>query len=65
VAGETTWVLRNPDWLARLGEYEAMVDEYMRLENPSVIGLCQYNRTRFTPAVIEMVLGTHGAAVLS
>ena len=65
VAAESSWALKNPDWLSRLGEYEALVGEYIRNENPPALGLCQFNRNRFNPEAIRMALDTHGAAILS
>lgn len=62
---ESTWALKRRDWIDRIAEYEALADEYVRLHKPAVIGLCQYDRTRFNPEHIHAALETHDAAVLS
>ena len=64
-AGEMSWVFGSSEWLAKVGEYEALCDEYIKRAKPRAIGLCQYNRARFSPEIIQKILQTHGAAVLS
>lgn len=63
-AGEMTWALGQSDWTAAIREYETICDDFMRTQKPPVVGLCQYNRSRFQPEIIRAALETHGAAVL-
>jgi PAS domain S-box-containing protein len=62
VAGEMAWVMGLDVPPDRLIEFEALVDEFLRDRNS--VGLCQYDRSRFHPAVIFEVLRTHPLAVL-
>jgi signal transduction histidine kinase len=57
VAGEMTWVLELDPDCRRLIEYEASLNRH--LENSQSVIICQYNRQRFSPAIIHDVLRTH------
>jgi PAS domain S-box-containing protein len=62
VVGEMTWALGLEVGCDRLIEFEARLHDLLA-DSRSVI-LCQYNRTRFNPAVIHDVLRTHPIAIL-
>lgn len=54
--GEMTWALDLPSSLARLCEYEA--DLHARFPS-EFIGLCQYDETRFSKAIIDRMTEIH------
>jgi signal transduction histidine kinase len=62
ITGEMTWALGPETGCDRLIEYEAMLNRYFPDSN--ALAICQYNRERFDPEVIEGVLLTHPIAVL-
>jgi len=62
VTGEMSWALRGLPGSERLIEYEAMLNEY--LPGSACIGLCQYDRRKFSPEVLLDVLRTHPIAVI-
>jgi signal transduction histidine kinase len=62
VAGEMTWALGPETRCDRLIAFEAGLNKF--LENSRSLMLCQYDRTRFDPAVIHDVLRTHPLVVL-
>jgi GAF domain-containing protein len=58
VTGEMTWVLEEgTDTLDQIVEYEGRLNEYMP-EKP-LIGLCQYNRTRFPDDLLYDIIRAH------
>ena len=62
--GEMTWALGPEVGNDRLIEYEALLNETVFAAGSRAVGLCQYNRHRFPPEIIEGVLRTHPVAVL-
>lgn len=62
VTGEMTWALRGLPGSERLIEYEAKLNEFFR-EN-RCLAICQYDRRRFSPEILEGVLATHPIAVI-
>ena len=62
VTDEMTWALRGLPGAKRLIEYEAKLNEFF--PGSKCIGLCQYDRRRFAPAVLLDVLTTHAIAVV-
>jgi PAS domain S-box-containing protein len=60
--GEMTWALGAEIGCDRLIEYEALLNDLLIKSRSTFI--CQYNRTRFDPAVIHDVLRTHPIAIL-
>jgi PAS domain S-box-containing protein len=56
--GEMTWVFRSHPGSEKLLEYESKLNRDFFQKYP-VIGLCQYDRRRFDPEVIEGVILTH------
>lgn len=54
---EMTWALDGDTSLDRLVEYEAILNSFYQDEAYTV--LCQYNRERFPPEVLEDVIRTH------
>jgi chemotaxis family two-component system response regulator Rcp1 len=61
VTGEMTWALRGLPGSERLIEYEAKLNDFF--PTSSCIGLCQYHRREFDPAVLLNVLRTHPIAL--
>jgi len=57
VTGEMTWVLGGDPGVERLLEYEAKLNYFF--PDHDALAICQYNRTRFSPAVIKDVISTH------
>jgi signal transduction histidine kinase len=62
VVGEMTWALGPEVGNDRLIEFEALLNDFMA--NSRSIILCQYNRSRFDPAIIHDVLRTHPTAII-
>ncbi|MGE3776891.1 MAG: MEDS domain-containing protein [Pirellulaceae bacterium] len=62
VTGEMTWALGGEAGCDRVIEYEAMLNEFF--PGSRALAICQYNRLRFAPRVIQDVLRTHPRAVL-
>lgn len=60
--GEMTWALEEPGRARRLIEYEAKLNAF--LPESKLLGLCQYDRRRFSPLVILNVLYTHPVVIL-
>jgi PAS domain S-box-containing protein len=57
VTGEMTWALGQDPGTDRLMEYEAKLN-YLFPER-DVLAICQYNRRRFDPEIIQGVINTH------
>ncbi|MFB6140827.1 MAG: MEDS domain-containing protein [Halosimplex sp.] len=58
ITAEMSWVLEDEtDALECLVEYERRLNEFYP-ENP-VVGLCQYNRTRFPPELLHDIIRAH------
>ncbi len=57
VTGEASWVFRGLPGSHRLMEYEALVNDFFPGSN--CIALCQYDRRRFPPELLQQVLATH------
>lgn len=55
--GEMTWMLAGDPGAERLMEYEAKLNYFF--PDNDALAICQYNRARFTPAVIKDVISTH------
>ncbi len=62
VTGEMTWALGPEAGTDRLVEYEARLNEFF--PGSRALAICQYNRSRFPPAIIREVLRTHPIAIL-
>ncbi len=62
VTGEMTWALAPEAGTERLVEYEARLNDF--LAGNRALSICQYNRTRFPPAIVREVLRTHPTAIL-
>jgi signal transduction histidine kinase len=59
---EKTWLMELAVSGDRLIEYERRIDQF--LPNSRIVLICQYNRARFSPAVIHDVLLTHALIIL-
>jgi PAS domain S-box-containing protein len=62
ITGEMTWALGPEVGCDRLLEYEAGLNAFF--PGSKALAICQYNRRRFSPAVIRDVLRTHPVAIL-
>ncbi len=62
VTGEMSWALRGLPGSERLIEYENLLNQFF--PGSSALGLCQYDRRRFSPAMLLDVLRTHPIAVI-
>jgi hypothetical protein len=60
--GEMTWALGTEVGCARLIEYEALLNTFYPTSRTAAI--CQYDRRRFAPSVLQDVLRTHPHAIL-
>jgi PAS domain S-box-containing protein len=60
--GEMSWALETNADRERIIEYEARSNQ--TLAGSSIIALCQYDRSRFSPVVLHDVLRTHQAVIL-
>ena len=63
ITGEMTWALGSDVWSERVVEYETKLNEFFPHSRSHAI--CQYNRSRFSPAVIRDVLRTHPIALIA
>ncbi len=62
VTGEMSWALRGLPGSERLIEYEAKLNEFFPV-NPC-LALCQYDKRRSSPELLQSVLYTHPIAVI-
>jgi len=62
VTGEMTWALQGVPGSERLMEYESNLNDFF--VDSKAIGLCQYDRRRFDPAILLGALATHPIAVV-
>jgi MEDS: MEthanogen/methylotroph, DcmR Sensory domain/Histidine kinase-, DNA gyrase B-, and HSP90-like ATPase/His Kinase A (phospho-acceptor) domain len=62
INGEMVWALGPEIGCDRIIEYETRLNEYFPGSHSHAI--CQYNRSRFSPAVIRDVLRTHPIAIV-
>lgn len=60
--GEMTWVMRGLPGSDRLLEYEAKLN--ISLQDSKCLGLCQYDRRRFDPAMLLNILITHPTVIV-
>ena len=62
-SGEMTWILKKqPGWEKHL-EYEAKLN--LRLPSMRAIGICQYNRAKFSTDALLNILSTHPLVLLN
>ena len=62
VASEMSWCLGDAPGSERFLEYEALLNRF--LDGSRSVGLCQYDRSRFSPPVVFDILHTHPFAIL-
>jgi len=62
IVGVMSWALDSPVSMERLVEYEAILDAF--LEESRLAICCQYNRTRFDPALLHDILRVHPVIIL-
>jgi hypothetical protein len=56
-AGDMTWLLDEAPGSEELAEYEALLNHFYRSNR--AVGLCQYNRRRLPPAMLDHAIATH------
>ncbi len=61
ILGEMTWAPGTTSGTAKLIEYESKLNHFFR--DHDARGICQYNRTRFSPEVLLGVIRTHPLVV--
>jgi PAS domain S-box-containing protein len=61
ILAEMTWALGTSDGTAKLIEYESKLNHFFR--DHDARGICQYNRTRFSPELLLGVIRTHPLVV--
>jgi hypothetical protein len=61
VTGEMTWALGSEPGCERLIEYEARLNDFF--PGSRAVALCQYDQSRFSPALIRDALRTHPTVV--
>jgi hypothetical protein len=62
--GDMSWLLDEAPGSDRVIEYEAMLNQFFR--NVRAIGMCQYDRRRLTPQVLEQAgLCTHSTVIIA
>ena len=59
--GEMTWTLASPDSLSQLIAYEATLHKQF---SPFLTGLCQYDETRFEPAILSDIIRIHPKVIV-
>ena len=62
VTGDMSWALQTPPGSEHIIKYEAKLNEYF--PGSKCIGICQYDRRLFPPAMLMDVLATHTLAII-
>ena len=62
VTGEMTWALRELPGSERLTEYEAKLNSFFPANK--CLAMCQYDRRRFRPDILQSVLANHSIFVV-
>jgi hypothetical protein len=60
--GDMTWLLDRPPGSHQVVEYEALVTQLFK--GMRAIAMCQYDRARLPPDIIDHALATHGTVVI-
>ena len=63
VCGDMSWLLLEAPGSAEVGEYEARLNQFFA--NTRSAAMCQYNRQRLPPPLIDMALATHSTVVVA
>src|SRR5918997_1417247 len=58
-----TWLLDEPGRAGQVVEYEALVTELFR--NLHAVGMCQYDRNRLPPDILNQALATHPTVLVA
>jgi len=64
IVGEMTWALGDPKSLKALAEFEARLNLNRVWARHACIGLCQFDRRRFTPEALREMLIVHPLVVV-
>jgi len=62
ITGEMTWILRGAPGSDRLIEYEAKLNRFF--PGSAALAICQYDRRRFAPDLLNAVIDTHPFVVI-
>lgn len=62
IATEMTWALGKSSTLAELAKYEAKINDF--LAGSSIVGLCEYDRTKFRERDLLDAMRTHPLVIL-
>ncbi|MEE4314139.1 MAG: MEDS domain-containing protein, partial [Desulfofustis sp.] len=62
ITGEMTWMLRGAPGSERLIEYEAKLNRFF--PGSAALAICQYDRRRFAPDLLNAVIDTHPFVVI-
>lgn len=63
IAGDMSWALGPEQGCDRIMEYESLLNQFY--PNSHVVGICQYDRQRFTSEIIGDSLRTHPGVLLN
>jgi len=63
VTGDMSWALKTPPGSEQIIKYEARLNEFF--PGSKCIGICQYDKRLFPPAVLMDVLATHPLAIIN
>ncbi len=60
--GDMSWLLDHAPGSTQVVEYEALLNQFF--EGVRALGMCQYDRHRLPPGLIDHALATHSSAVV-
>ena len=60
--GDMSWLLDEAPGSSQVIEYEALLSQFF--QNVRAIGMCQYDRRRLSPGLLDHALATHPCAVV-
>ena len=60
--GDMSWLLGEPEGAEQVVEYEALLNEFFR--GVRALGMCQYDRARLPPHLVDHALATHGSVTV-
>lgn len=63
VCGDMSWLLLEAPGSGEVGEYEARLNQFFATTRSAA--MCQYDRQRLPPPLIDMALATHSTAVVA
>jgi hypothetical protein len=60
--GDMSWLLQEPEGAEQVLEYEALLNEFF--QGVRAAGMCQYDRQRLAPHLVDHALATHSSVVI-